>query len=274
MSEKAKNPNFIITYLVPLFLYFFTMFKIYMSAISDNGDHIGDAISKIALLQIAFLVGLFLLMYSLNIRVMSQTCSIGTKNFALNAFLYTFVPFIFIMGTLVTVLVLMPGWKAPFSNTIGFFLVKNIWARKLFKTSYEWIRIKSDRGENEPASLIHKLNTVNNRTFFLNELTPDNFFNAIKSLNIGDGATQFNFIQPKDGEVSLKKQLYSAVVLKDMISEFLWYFLGGILTFSVSQIYIIDNVCGELVDKEEGEDEGEEEDKDEGEDEGEGESWF
>ena len=33
-----------------------------------------------------------------------------------------------------------------------------------------------------------------------------------------------------------------------MISEFLWYFLGGLLTFSVSQIYIIDNVCGNTVD--------------------------
>ena len=124
MSEKASNPNFMITYLVPLFLYFFTMFKIYMGAINDKGEQIGDAISKIAMLQIAFLVGLFLMMYSLNIKVMSQTCTIGSKNFALNAFLYTFVPFIFIMGTLVTVLVLMPGWKAPFSNTIGFFLVK------------------------------------------------------------------------------------------------------------------------------------------------------
>ena len=105
MSEKANNPNFMITYLVPLFLYFFTMFKIYIGAISDKGEQIGDAISKIALLQIAFLVGLFLLMYSLNIRIMSQTqnCSVGSKNFALNAFLYTFVPFIFIMGTLVTV---------------------------------------------------------------------------------------------------------------------------------------------------------------------------
>ena len=257
MSEKANNPNFMVTYLVPLFLYFFTMFKIYMGAISDKGEQIGDAISKIALLQIAFLVGLFLLMYSLNIRIMSQTqnCPVGSKNFALNAFLYTFVPFIFIMGTLVTVLVLMPGWKAPFSNTIGFFLVKNIWARKLFKTSYEWIKPK-DRNSDEPVSLIHKLNTVNNRTFFLNELTPDNFFNAIESLNIGDGETQFNWKEPTEEEkkagntVSLKKKLYSAVVLKDMISEFLWYFLGGLLTFSVSQIYILDNICGEVEDKE------------------------
>ena len=248
MSEKASNPNFMITYLVPLFLYFFTMFKIYMGAINDKGEQIGDAISKIAMLQIAFLVGLFLMMYSLNIRVMSQTCPVGSKNFALNAFLYTFVPFIFIMGTLVTVLVLMPGWKAPFSNTIGFFLVKNIWARKLFKTSYEWIK-PNEGGDSGKPDLIHKLNTINNRTFFVNELTPDNFFDAIKSLNIGDGR-QYNFTPPIPGEVSLKKKLYSAIVLKDMISEFLWYFLGGLLTFSVSQIYIIDNVCGNTVDDE------------------------
>ena len=99
----------------------------------------------------------------------TQNCPVGSKNFALNAFLYTFVPFIFIMGTLVTVLVLMPGWKAPFSNTIGFFLVKNIWARKLFK-SWEDKPQRFIRG----ARFAHKLGLVRPKVFaFIQKFAAD-----------------------------------------------------------------------------------------------------
>ena len=36
---------------------------------------------------------------------------------------YTIIPNLFIFGTLLLILILMPGWKAPFSNTIGYLIV-------------------------------------------------------------------------------------------------------------------------------------------------------
>ena len=33
---------------------------------------------------------------------------------------YTLIPNIFIFGLLLLILIMMPGWKAPFSNTIGY----------------------------------------------------------------------------------------------------------------------------------------------------------
>jgi len=260
--KKGAPPNFTVAYLVPLFLYFFASFKLYMSAIDDKGDRThSNPQSKIALLQLAFMVGLFLMMYSFNIKTYALNCPVDSKNFALNAFLYTFLPFIFIMGTLITILVMMPGWKAPFSNTIGFFIVKNVWARKLFKLQ-QWIKV--DESDNDAITgPLKRFNNKNNRTFFVNELTPDNFFEGIKSLNIGPGL-QFNFhkknipnegkpgtemVNPMTGGVNIMKQLYSAVILKDMISEFIWYFLGGLLAYSVSQINIIDGACEKGVQK-------------------------
>lgn len=252
--EKGEPPNFTVAYLVPLFLYFFAAFKLYMGAIDDKGIATNsNPQSKIALLQLAFMVGLFLMMYSFNIKTYALNCPVDSKNFALNAFLYTFLPFIFIMGTLIAILVMMPGWKAPFSNTIGFFLVKNVWARKLFNLQ-EWIEV--DDSDDTVTGPLKRFNSINNRTFFVNELTPDNFFKGIESLNIGPGL-QFNFHNEKSGGVNIMKQLYAAVILKDMISEFIWYFLGGLLTYSVSQINIIDGACEKGVQKDEEFDSGE-----------------
>ena len=257
--KKSAPPNFTVAYLVPLFFYFFTLFKLYMTAIDDEGNQtINNPQSKIALLQLAFMVGLFLMMYSFNIKTYALNCPVDSKNFALNAFLYTFLPFIFIMGTLIIILVMMPGWKAPFSNTIGYFIVKNVWARKLFKLQ-EWIEIPGDNNQDGDGPL-KRFNNKNNRTFFVNELTPDNFFEGIKSINIGP-RSQFNFHKknvnengeeidnPKSNGINIMKQLYSAVILKDMISEFIWYFLGGLLAYSVSQINIIDGACEKGVQK-------------------------
>ena len=271
-NPKIKNsapPNFTVAYLLPLFLYFFASFTLYMSAIDDKGIRTNsNPQSKIALLQLAFMVGLFLMMYSFNIKTYSINCPVDSKNFALNAFLYTFLPFIFIMGTLIVILVMMPGWKAPFSNTIGYFIVKNVWARKLFKLQ-EWIEVKGV--DVSTMEQLQRFNSINNRTFFVNELTPDNFFEGIKSLNIGPGL-KYNFHpkndknekgEPIPGEMSkgvnILKKLYSAVILKDIISEFIWYFLGGLLAYSVSQINIIDGACDKGVQEDKELDSNEEE---------------
>ena len=50
-------------------------------------------------------------------------------------------------------------------------------------------------------------------------------------------------INPKSKGLNITKELYKAVVLKDIVSEFIWLFLGGVITYSVAQIYAIDHKC-------------------------------
>ena len=263
-AGSATGSSFTLVFLLPLFLYFFAVFKLYMTGINDDGTQSAkNPQTKISIILLAFLVVLFLMMYGFNMRDMAKTCSPNTKNFARNAFLATFTPFLFIMGSLVTVLMLMPGWKAPFSNTIGYFVVKNVWARKLFKLQ-EWVKIDESQGTDITRPL-QRFNQMGNRTFFLNELTPDNFFNGLASLNIGENKQfQFhpkNINNPNDPGKKMKnpatdgihivKKLYSAVILKDIVSEFIWYFIAGLLTFSATQLYALDSYCEtETVDNE------------------------
>ena len=103
----------------------------------------------------------------------------------LNAFLYTTIPLIFILGTIIALTTVLPGWKAPFSNTIGFFIVKNVIERKLFKLQ-NWI-VKADETQEVDNSSLNAFNNNHNKAFFINELTPTNFTTAIEKLNIGNG---------------------------------------------------------------------------------------
>ena len=246
-EEKSSSGSFMAILMVPLFLYFFAVFKTYMGGIDMNGVKLEDPMAKIPLLTIAFMVVLFLMMYSFNVKEMSKHCPPESRGFALKAFLYSFIPFVFIMGTMVVILNMMPGWKAPFSNTLGFFIVKNVIARKLFKLQ-KWIKVEEN---DSTASLIERFNSISNRTFFVNELTPKNFFSALKSLELGsDGKWDFfqkdvdiDPITEKPINVAIAYKLYQAIVIKDIISEFLWYFLAAMLTYSVSQLYILGHIC-------------------------------
>ena len=250
-EEKSSSSTFVAVLLIPLFLYFFAVFKTYMGGINiKTGEPTPeDPSGKIPLLTVAFLVVLFLMMYSFNVKEMSKFCPPESRGFALKSFLYSFIPFVFIMGTMVVILNMMPGWKAPFSNTIGFFIVKNVIARKLFQLQ-KWIKVKNPSDGDTTTSLIEKFNSISNRTFFVNELTPKNFFSALKSLGISNN-DKWDFKQ-KDVDVDINGnkiniaiayKLYQAIIIKDIISEFIWYFLAAMLTYSVSQLYILGHIC-------------------------------
>ena len=172
-------------------------------------------------------------MYALNTSAMKKMCPNGTKNLVTKVFFSTFIPFVFLFGTIVVALSLMPGWKAPFSNTLGYGIVKNVIFRKLFSLR-DWLK----DGVTDDNSEMAKFNQRSNRTFFVNELTPDNFFQAIESLGI-----TFNSV-----DYPVEKMLYQAVIIKDFISEFIWLLVTCLLTFSLSQLYILDSTCEPDVD--------------------------
>lgn len=231
-KSGGNTGNFMIGILVPLIGFYFLSFKLY-SGSYDNPIDRANIPSKIAILKVLLLVIIFSTMYALNTSTMKKMCPNGTKNLVTKVFFSTFIPFIFLFGTIVVALSLMPGWKAPFSNTLGYSIVKNVIFRKLFSLQ-DWVKEGDAEGDSELA----KFNQRSNRTFFVNELTPENFFQAVDSLKI-------NFKEPGDDDVDypVKKLLYKAVIIKDFISEFIWLMVTSLLTYSLSQIYILEKSC-------------------------------
>jgi hypothetical protein len=70
-----------------------------------------------------FVAAVLIFEYMITIGMIKTTC--GFEQWEFGA-MVTFVPWILIVGTLLTVLMVRPGWLVPFSNTFGYFLASAI----------------------------------------------------------------------------------------------------------------------------------------------------
>ena len=132
------------------------------------------------------------------------------------------------------------GWKAPFSNTFGYAITS------LFGIKRHFTNILKSPLPNMLKQIIE------DKSLLINEITPDNFDEFMKKL-IEEGALEFDYLTlagaPKDnaplgdgtGAKDEKAQdaqqsfvsLYKLVVLKDLVSEFIWYSLVGGLVLTI-----------------------------------------
>ena len=72
-------------------------------------------------LMVTYLAIMDSLQLSANLSNVKEKCG-GDPQIA-PALMYTLIPNVFIFGALIVGLLLFPGWKAPFSNTIGYLIV-------------------------------------------------------------------------------------------------------------------------------------------------------
>ena len=99
------------------------------------------------------------------------------------------------------------------------------------------IGLNKEPNDNQEYPTIKAFNNNHNKTFFINELTPTNFKGAINKLSVSGKDIVFENKTPEGNEFNTEKALYSAVVLKDLISEFIWFLIGGTLAFSTAHVY-------------------------------------
>lgn len=146
---------------------------------------------------------------------------------------YTLGPNLIIFGGLMTLLTVFPGWKAPFSNTLGYGVI-NILGKLALGVGVgdALIAVLKDDKNNKLLKRVYA-----DPSMMANEITPDNF-------NL--------FMDRLGGKNSIKKEavsedniatLYNFVVLKDNIASFIWYILTGLLVIQNSNSYIQTMKC-------------------------------
>ena len=176
---------------------------------------------------------------------------------------YTAIPNLFIFGALILILMLMPGWKAPFSNTIGYLFV---WIAGVNNSFFKIL--KQDNNQNKLLQMVYK-----DPSTMINEITPENFDLFIARMAGKNGGvealpvakttpqSQERFSERNQAGGRRKQKggnspsiltsnykehlpgLYNFVVIKDMISEFIWYALVGNLVINTSNSYIQSIKC-------------------------------
>jgi len=168
-----------------------------------------------------------------------------SQNFGI-AFLITIIPWIFIFGILIVILIMFPGFKSAFSNIIGYFVVSgsanNILSELLVNTDLNQAIDESTQGNLEKnksmkdaAEAILKL--CGNMSIIINQIVPGNFTEYWAML------TPLMKEKYQTGAPELKQQLLDIVVLRDNIGEAMWYIYTAILLISITQYNIMKRGC-------------------------------
>ena len=201
-----------------------------------------------------------------NMHNIREKCG-GTPQ-TLSAINYTVMPNLFIFGSLLMVMMFFPGWKAPFSNTLGYMFVYLLNIKTVF------INMLKKPVNNKLLQMVYK-----DPSMMINEITPENFDLFINRMggesggvekiieeipstselpsqtggkrkrkyNIQKGGSKVNILN--ENYKQYIPELYNLVVIKDRVSEFLWYILTGALVISNSHSYVMTIKCQRTADE-------------------------
>lgn len=202
-------------------LVFFTL-KV---TLEKHNDPDGGKNSKVKALEGIYFLLIFILQFVWNFSNAKYIC--GSTQTYLNVLFYTFMPNFFIFTTVLVIIRVLPGWLAPFSNTIGYGVVS---CMGLGKTFNELLA----PGNNE---LVTKI--CSDVSILINEMSVENYKSFMETLQ--GGASKI--LKPKYDTIPEYKKLFHLVAIKQAIAEMLWYLFAGCLVISVSYNSIQDMSC-------------------------------
>lgn len=210
-------------------------------------------------LNIIFVLLLILGLYFINLKTITQLCGNGDTTYIPpyhKVMTTTFIPWIIVFGSIFLILETFPGWVSPFSNTLGYLIIKFLGAddtyKSILKTEQE---IKT--GQNI-ASAIKKM--TSDTSMFINDLhgNQEDFENDVKLLR-KEGFLNFSGDNVMNNESI--KILFKLVQIKNTIGKGIWYILAGGIVASISYNIILDINCqkspdqvSKLIDNKEDED--------------------
>jgi|TARA_R110002072_G_scaffold229361_2_gene386652 hypothetical protein len=158
------------------------------------------------------------------------------------ALMVTLVPWVAIFGILNLLLLTLPGWLSPFSNTFGYAVARISGLSNLMNDILKPKIISKDlpKGSNLVPVQEALAHIYSDKSLLINEVTQTNFdkfwdnMSAVFKPGVKDNS-------------SLKQKLLDMVRLKDIVAEYVWYMLTGFLVTSVGYNYVVSSGCTQSV---------------------------
>ena len=246
MAEEEQMTSS--TTVLTVFIFIFMAYYITRFFLIDNYAVKDSSVLSIPITILVFAL-IFLFQLTTNIKNTRILC--GSVQFG-SAVFYTVLPFVLIIGALIVCMTLFPGWKAPFSNTLGYGLVKILGIDTVFNNM-----LKTKAGNNKLLQKVYQ-----DKSILINLMTPGplgTFDKVIAQLAGNDTAN----IKQKGGNVIPQEpsqinagygifnpqykdyipQLYNFVLIKDYVAEFMWFMLAGFLSIQTSFNQIMGIEC-------------------------------
>lgn len=219
--------------------------RLLVSDLLSVNDYTSRMIKHLIMYMVVVVCGQFFL----NIGYLMSTCGGALDHNIGAAALYTFVPWTLLMGVMMVVLVVFPGFKTAFSNVIGYFVVSSK-ATELFgqilmdATVRDQIDQTADPTKKQELTQAAEtiLKICGNQSILINQINPDNFlqmWDMLKSL-----------MKPGIYESDeWKQQLLDVVTLKENVGEAMWYVYTSILISSIVYYQLATRGCTKSVEQ-------------------------
>ena len=170
-------------------------------------------------LFVAIVLGVMLLMFA---SIMKERCGTAPLGAVLKAVL---PPWLFMLGGIVVLVHMLPGWIQPFSNTFGYLLC---------------LMPALNSQEKLTAILAPETNTlskliVEDPNLMLNQFASATFDKTVLRMQEGGVVSRTNL--PAIAE--FRKLIH----MKDSVAEFLWYLLVGCVAITTSYNLMMNTVC-------------------------------
>jgi len=190
-------------------------------------------------MSMIYILLVILVMVYLNSEAIKEKCNTDKADTYL-VFLTTVFPWLSIFGMLYAMLLAMPGWKSPFSNTIGYLVAI------YFMGGKQKLLDLINKGNKSNEELIEIIS--NNTSVLINEYGSENIGKLKQLSKIKSSGSPFIPYTSNDGFTNeLNKKKYNKVarliMIKEFISEFMWYLLTGFLVISITTNYIFEQNC-------------------------------
>ena len=239
--------NVIIFIIVTIFYFIALKPKITYDILSS--DSLLISYSKNRLLYLAvYLLLVILTQFLLNTYSITLTCGGSVPQNMGTAGLVTIIPWVFIFGGMMAILMAFPGFKSAFSDVVGFYFVSNSASNLLNELLvnaqvYKEIQTSSE-GSTEKlealqatASLVTKL--TGNMGLLINKIVPSNFIEFWKILQ----PLMKEQYKNNDSGVKMRNNLLNLAFTRDNIGEGMWFIYTGIILISIIQYNLATRGC-------------------------------
>jgi hypothetical protein len=215
---------------------------------AESNDEMSTYSSSSNTALIIYMILVLISQLVINIGYIINTCGGDIASNIGAGFLITLIPWVFIFGLLVSMLIIFPGFKSAFSNVIGYFCVygsaNDILTQLLINPDIENTMKQDNLSEEDKkkyqsvADAIIKI--CGNTSIIINQIVPENFLESLATLS---PLMKPEYQQDNSDSIELKQKLLNTVLIRDNIGEALWYVNTAILVTSVVQYNIAMRGC-------------------------------
>ena len=151
-------------------------------------------------------------------------------------------------GSLLTLLFASPGWKLPFSNTFGYFIIQFLGIKKQINklvVAYDENGnvVSGDTNDESFNRAIRALRPITyDPSYIVNEITEDNFDNFWATMTMGKlikTKEEYSSDYKNESLDQGKDYLRKLVAIKENVAEFIWFILAGAYIASCVQTLLI-----------------------------------